>query len=465
MGCQDRGEASDAVHTCRIWENSQEIEERPEVNIIRCNSRISSLSRGRRWREGLELWASLPQQGLRPDTWSLNAALGCAGCSAGSAGTSSSWPAVLALLAFASADTISFNLLLTSLAKDAFPAWKASMAVLALLPSAMLRPQAASLGPCISASSRATRWQQAAQVLRVFRVSSLVDLGACNAALAGCAGAGRWQQAFCKLEALLSSAMQPDAVTFNSCFSACETARVGQRALQLMQRMCMLGIRPTAISINTIVSACEKVSEWKTALGLLAELPEMGLLPDIISYNAAIGACSENWKQAVALFQNLLSTRLCPDQVTLGSLITACANAEQLPTIETLLEHMHQLCLEENLVICNSCLKACDKAEAWQSSLIFLDGMTCLQIQKDLLSYGSAMRACQKALHWQLACHLFDQSASSNLVPDAFSYEAAITAYAAAGRALQTVALLWGLSNVLRLQNLREKSQRIQETP
>ena len=131
----------------------------------------------------------------------------------------------------------------------------------------------------------------------------------------------------------------------------------------------------------------------------------------------------------------------------------------------TLLEHMHQLCLEENLVICNSCLKACDKAEAWQSSLIFLDGMTCLQIQKDLLSYGSAMRACQKALHWQLACHLFDQSASSNLVPDAFSYEAAITAYAAAGRALQTVALLWGLSNVLRLQNLREKSQRIQETP
>ena len=115
-----------------------------------------------------------------------------------------------------------------------------------------------------------------------------------------------------------------------------------------MQRMCMLGIRPTAISINTIVSACEKVSEWKTALGLLAELPEMGLLPDIISYNAAIGACSENWKQAVALFQNLLSTRLCPDQVTLGSLITACANAEQLPTIETLLEHMHQLCLEEN---------------------------------------------------------------------------------------------------------------------
>ena len=283
----------------------------------------------------MDLWVSLRQWQLQANTWSLNAALGALGWAAATQGLAENWRIT---------DAVSFNVLLAALAEGmegtGYRGWSASLSLLCLLRSGASQPDAASLGPSISACSRAGRWQEAVHVLKV--CADIADMAACNAALAGRADAGQWQQAFCELEALFARAQQPDVVTFNSCFSACETARVGNRALELLQYMCTLDFRPSAISINTVVSACEKASQWQTALGLLAKLPCMGLLPDIVSYNAAMGACSENWHQACLLFQDMLSAQLHPDEVTLGALTASCANAQRLDLIDELLDAMHR---------------------------------------------------------------------------------------------------------------------------
>ena len=266
---------------------------------------------------------------LRPNNWSLNAVLGAL-----------AWPAALQSLSenALNADGVSFNILLTTLAGQA-DRWDASLEAFQVMQACALQPDAASLGPCISACSRAGCWKEAAHILRLY--SGIADVAAWNAVLAGRAGVGQWQQAFCELEALPSKSLQPDVVTFNSCFSACETARVGQRALELLDHMYELDIRPSAISVNTVVSACEKSSQWQTALRLLFKLPDMHLLPDVISYNAAIAAISsENWQVACSLLYKMLSAQLSPDQVTFGALITACANEKA--SVDILMETMQQ---------------------------------------------------------------------------------------------------------------------------
>eukprot|EP00913_Durusdinium_trenchii_P024491 g22992.t1 len=344
------------------WDHSlakleQMVRFRMKLDIVSCNSIISRLSRvGNSL--ALKLLARLPQLHLKPDLYSVNAAM-------------------------------------------AFAEWTKALDLLAALSTQLLEADAVSYSTGISACGRALRYNPAQQLLQEAVKSNLANQVVYNAAISACGG--RWEQA---LALLWQTPM--DEISFNAAIDACEQGGQWQVALQLLFAARDAGMS-SAIGANSALSAMEKCGQLLPALHLLQQLCEEGLANEI-SFNCAIAACekTKDWQMAFQLLQDMQMADLSADEISFRAAMSACPSSEWFQVL-LLLDTMRQTNIQTSTISFNAALNTLSTAPTAAISGLQLLQRMMKQVDPDAGSYKAAATCCERGGYALQSLPIFEQ--------------------------------------------------------
>lgn len=87
---------------------------------------------------------------------------------------------------------------------------------------------------------------------------------------------GRWRKGLDILEAMFedSAGPAPNVVSCNAALAGCSRARRWEEALQLLRRMEADGPPPDVVTYSTAATACQRAEQWQPALELLQVVNE-----------------------------------------------------------------------------------------------------------------------------------------------------------------------------------------------
>jgi pentatricopeptide repeat protein len=207
------------------------------------------------------------------------------------------------------------------------------------------------------ACSKADRWEEALQLLRLYGGEN-VSIVAVNSLIAACGRAGRADMAMEMINEMEDFGVSPDRRSYRSAMIACNQAQREQQrsasstkttpggfawwecALSLLRRMKEHGFRPDTFTLSSAISACESAGRWQLALKILQstmdECPEddeeFGL--NMYCWNTAIAACEKGgaWVEALEIYERMKAQRgrqLRPNIVTVSCLVLALEKSGQ----------------------------------------------------------------------------------------------------------------------------------------
>eukprot|EP00438_Fugacium_kawagutii_P031314 Skav215338 [mRNA] locus=scaffold1391:212065:214773:- [translate_table: standard] len=270
------------------------------------NSAVTALDRSQQWERALHLFGEVfsRRSSIEPDVVSINAALSA--CASQENGL---WQAALNLIsgmpaARISIDQVTHNSGITACVKGT--AWQIVLH-LAGRGSGVggnIRPDAITYATTTSACDRSTRWQHAFWLEDRCRhcgvtSSSAKSLSYSTTACVGASSrAGRWENALDFLRLSLQSKAEPSII---SCSALC--AGDGRRWHLALYLASGLGLDSTFY--NEILGA----SDWANAVVLLDQMQTTGptrpsLQMNAVSCSAAMGSCQrwEHWQECLQLF-------------------------------------------------------------------------------------------------------------------------------------------------------------------
>ncbi|CAJ1332671.1 unnamed protein product [Effrenium voratum] len=286
------------------------------LQILRFNSCLAALARAESaaraaWAQGVALLAEMPRAQVDPELLTHNTALRA---------LRPRWRQVLELFAsMRERDTVSYTAAINAAERSQHWQW-----VVQLLDDMRLErvaPDLICLAGGISAFARLQRWQEALRVLSADEFDVRPDLVCHNAGLTALAEGHQWQRAVALL-ARLRAAGRADVISFNAAITGCERALRWREALRLLEDIFEANLEPSATSFNAAASACE--TRWEEALALWARAPSR----DVVTLAAVLSACDKAaaWQQALALTFDDPGPK---NQITYCSLVSACLQASK----------------------------------------------------------------------------------------------------------------------------------------
>ncbi|CAJ1336977.1 unnamed protein product, partial [Effrenium voratum] len=201
-------------------------------------------------------------------------------------------------------------------------AWPWPLLLLREMEAQLLKRDAAACASCITASPKA-QWQEALQVFAGLgkRQTGIIP---CNAAISACQRASRVEQAI-QLLAEARANQAANVVTYGAAISACESSSDWPLALHLLGDLSHAQLQPNILTFAAAASACEKAAKrlvqatlecgacskakaWQSALWLLHAVPRA----DALTYRfvAEVLPCTPRLELLAALQR--LGLRLLP---------------------------------------------------------------------------------------------------------------------------------------------------------
>ncbi|CAJ1407950.1 unnamed protein product [Effrenium voratum] len=305
----------------RHWQEALQIlqlirRDQLQPNASSFNSCLAALARAESaaraaWAQGVALLAEMPRAQVDPELLTHNTALRA---------LRPRWRQVLELFAsMRERDTVSYTAAINAAERSQHWQW-----VVQLLDDMRLErvaPDLICLAGGISAFARLQRWQEALRVLSADEFDVRPDLVCHNAGLTALAEGHQWQRAVALL-ARLRAEGRADVISFNAAITGCERALRWREALRLLEDIFEANLEPSATSFNAAASACE--TRWEEALALWARAPSR----DVVTLAAVLSACDKAaaWQQALALTFDDPGPK---NQITYCSLVSACLQASK----------------------------------------------------------------------------------------------------------------------------------------
>lgn len=216
---------------------------------------------------------------------------------------------------------------------------------------------------------RSGRWGEVLAAWELCRCTSNLepDIRVCNAAVAGCARPGSWQQAVELLDEAETLYLKTDAVTLASLLRGWREGREWGKAFAVFEEAAGSGIPADAIFFANVLASCSAAGRWSDAFELLRVLKHEGFY-DQLHCNSAVASCDVRnlWDRAIALLSLKRQDGLQADVIALNSAISTCANKEE------------------------------GRGGVWEHALLLLHGITALGIDPDIISFNAAMSACAR---------------------------------------------------------------------
>ncbi|CAE7309802.1 unnamed protein product [Symbiodinium natans] len=256
---------------------------------------------------------------------------------------------------------------------------------------------------------------------------------------------------------------------FGRVISACAKAGKADEAIRWFDNMVTAAIEPDAIAWNSIINACARVGRVTEAEMWLGEMDASGITPDVISYTTVINACAQSGRPQEVGYASLIE---CPQigatlrnhAEVIFKICGRCGQAKeahlwahsglpgpQVPDITSLakkkkwrqalqlLHHASSSWAQADLVSFNAAINAAGKCKLWETALSVLADIDREHLQKDLFSYNTSLSASAAAAHWRWSLHLLHDSKERQLQRDLISFNTSIDGFQGAWNLSLTV--------------------------
>ncbi|KAL8135710.1 hypothetical protein AgCh_010370 [Apium graveolens] len=197
------------------------------------------------------------------------------------------------------------------------------------------------------------------EMSRIFDEMGDVDLGACNALIAGFSRNGLVNEALSVFEKCKAQGMELNVVTWTSMIAGCSQHGKDTEALELFREMQTVGVKPNAVTIPCLLPACGNIAalrHGKAAHGfslrsgisynvyvcsaLIDMYANCGRIqaarrcfdnmpkPNLVCWNAMMGgyAMHGKAKEVIDIFHLMQKNGQKPDFISFTSLLSACSH-------------------------------------------------------------------------------------------------------------------------------------------
>ena len=268
------------------------------------NTVVSSLGKAAVWQQAFHRLDDMMDKQLLPD------AISCA--SLISTSEAARWTNALSLVQVGSLDRQSDVLLFNSAisAIDQVQKWRRALGLADEICRINLRHDEFTYSATASACASAAVWKHALAVLNSMDFLQAADVSAsaesacliyaCNAAVAACEPASRWQLASGLLRYTSARNLASDAITLNTAMRCCRRTGRWQGACELLMDAAALRVPATVVLCGDAVALCEEAERWYAARCILGRIEKFGLRPvmlrrtnQVLKYRctAALGFC------------------------------------------------------------------------------------------------------------------------------------------------------------------------------
>lgn len=198
------------------------------------------------------------------------------------------------------------------------------------------------------------------EMLQVFEDMNQVDVGACNALIAGLARHGLVDKALRVFKELSAQGMELNVVSWTSAIACCSQHGKDIEALDLFREMQAAGVKPNAVTIPCLLPACGNIAalmhgkaahcfslrryisaDVYVASALVDMYANCGKIKEarycfdrmparnLVCWNAMLGAYAMHGKakEAIETFLRMQRSGQKPDSVSFTSLLSACSQS------------------------------------------------------------------------------------------------------------------------------------------
>lgn len=198
------------------------------------------------------------------------------------------------------------------------------------------------------------------EMLQAFEDMDQVDVGACNAYIAGLARHGLVEKSLLVFKELMAQGMELNVVSWTSVIACCSQHGKDIEALELFREMQAAGVKPNAVTIPCLLPACGNIAalmhgkaahcfslrryitaDLYVASALIDMYANCGKIQEarccfdrmparnLVCWNAMLGAYAMHGKakEAIEIFLCLQRSGQKPDSVSFTSLLSACGQS------------------------------------------------------------------------------------------------------------------------------------------
>ncbi|CAE7534304.1 MRL1 [Symbiodinium necroappetens] len=361
------------------------------MDLISCNTSLSSCERCSRWKEAVHIFEE-------NDSFSGGS------------------------LTF---DIITFSTLISSWDKSGH--WQQALHLLEDLPSRSLQLDLTALNAALGSSA----WMVAVNLLQSSGQAALqTDEISCNSVTSCCEKSSRWIPALQLLRVAGGSLLRLAENGYHAAISACEKARRWEVSLDIAEILATSGLDRSIFASAATISACEKGKQWRKAFEVFALAAERLLELNAVAWSALVSSSEKigHWMLAVSMLSEMFSTQLPPSCVTCNAAISACEGAMQWQLAVWGLRAIHILRLSPDVISWNAAASACEKRSAWSQVLKILTDLSGRGQTSDGITRSAATFACDRASRWQHVLDLAAEMARSQLELDVILHQARLRA-------------------------------------
>ena len=256
--CAPEGQRQEALV---LFKDSQQM----GPNLHCCNAFLTSLEKGGRAEQAMELLKSMER-----------------------AGEGSDWP-------WPRPDVVSYSAVISACEKSGL--WVEAWDLLWRMRAKHVQPNAISFSAVISAFEKGGQGQLALHVLRMMQAcSERPNVISYGAAISACEKAASWTQAQALLDEMVVVRLEPNLVCFNAMLSSLMEAGKAVMATRLLNSMRENSSQPDIISYSIAITSCSRMQQWLESVEILAGMAEQELDPTCIAYEATFAACEAHGK-------------------------------------------------------------------------------------------------------------------------------------------------------------------------
>ncbi|CAE8620486.1 unnamed protein product, partial [Polarella glacialis] len=239
-----------------------------------------------------------------------------------------------------------------------------ALELMSLMRHERMPPSLVATNALMGAMERASHWERALEVLGGASAQGLrPDLVSYCSAASACDKSRRWQLASGLLEGLCRCRLRANAVSFNTLISNFQKNERWPASIHALVSMSFSGVAPTLLSVNAAISSLGCARHWQLALSYLPAMRWRKLSPDLVSFSAAMSACEQSakWPHSLLLLCQVAQQALRPSQTLCDVLLSSCAKAAAWSeALELLLGRVGGVDVEPGAAALSSASEACE---------------------------------------------------------------------------------------------------------
>ncbi|OIV92593.1 hypothetical protein TanjilG_07584 [Lupinus angustifolius] len=327
---------------------------------------------------------------------------------------------------------ITFNVILNVYGKMGMP-WSKIIALVDAMKRDGVPPDLYTYNTLISCCRRGSLYEEAVQLFDEMKLAGFrPDKVTYNALLDVFGKSRKPKEAMQVLREMESNGFSPTIVTFNSLISAYARGGLLEEALNLKTQMMEKGIRPDVFTYTTLLSGFDKAGKDEFAMNVFEEMRAAGCKPNICTFNALIKMHGNRGKfvEMMKVFEEIKVCNCSPDIVTWNTLLAVFGQNGMDSEVSGVFKEMKRAGFVPERDTFNTLISAYSRCGSFDQAIGVYKSMLEAGVAPDLSTYNAVLAALARGGLWEQSEKVLAEMKDGRCKPNELTYSSLLHAYA-----------------------------------